>query len=107
MGRVRSLFSITMLCVLGGIAGGLALGYVLSRHGEWLVVQPWAIYAVLLLVVTAALTWLDVRRRPGVVTGAPATPTTAAEPAQAGAPESDGEQAEYTARGAEEDGVVE
>ncbi|SRR5579883_803412 len=64
MRRLRLLVSITVLCVLAGIAGGLALGYILSQRGEWLVPQPWAIYAAALLVVTGALTWLDVRRRP-------------------------------------------
>ncbi len=74
MRRLRLLFSMTVLCVLAGIAGGLALGYILSRRGEWLVPQPWAIYAAALLLVTGALTWLDVRRRPGPAATASAAP---------------------------------
>lgn len=77
MGRLRALFSITLLCVLAGVAGGLGLGYILSRRGEWLVPQPWVIYAAALLVVTGALTWLDVHRRP-----APTVSASAAAPAQ-------------------------
>jgi type VI protein secretion system component VasK len=64
MRRLRALLSMTLLCVLAGVAGGLGLGYILSRRGEWLVPQPWVIYAAALLVVTGALTWLDLRRRP-------------------------------------------
>ncbi|HLZ70129.1 MAG TPA: hypothetical protein VKV26_09520 [Dehalococcoidia bacterium] len=66
MKRLRSLFSIALLCALAGVAGGLSLGYLLSRRGEWLVAQPWVMYAAVLLVVTGALTWLDVRRGRGV-----------------------------------------
>jgi len=64
MRRLRALLSITLLCVVVGVAGGLGLGYILSRRGEWLVPQPWVIYVAALLVVTGALTWLDVHRRP-------------------------------------------
>ena len=49
--------------LLAGLAGGLALGYVLGRRGEWLVVTPWVVYLILLLLAAAVAAWLDLRFR--------------------------------------------
>ncbi len=89
----------TLLCVLAGIAGGLGIGYVLSRRGEWLVVQPWIIYAAALLVATAAITWLDVRRRPGVIAPAVAAHADGLGAGQPDATDEPGEVESETARG--------
>lgn len=100
MRRLRALLSITLLCVLAGVAGGLGLGYILSRQGEWLVPQPWAIYAAALLLISGVLTWLDLRRRPVQTASAAASGASAAasETAAAdGAPRMAAEQPSGTA----------
>jgi hypothetical protein len=60
-----------------GLAGGLLLGYVLSREGGWMTPMPWAIYLVALLAAIAVVSWLDERRRvrPVEAVGAVAAPT--------------------------------
>ncbi len=60
---LRPLFSTATLCLIGGVAGGLALGYLLSQRGAWLTPAPWAIYLILLLVAIGVASWLDERRR--------------------------------------------
>ncbi|MHB8574091.1 MAG: hypothetical protein ACYDCQ_02045 [Dehalococcoidia bacterium] len=63
MARLRNLLSVTTACVVVGLAGGLVLGYALSRQGAWLAPVPWAAYLVALLVVIAVVTFVDERRR--------------------------------------------
>lgn len=64
MRLARGLLSPSALCLALGVAGGLLLGYLLSRRGGWMTPAPWAIYFVALLVAIAAVSWLDERRRP-------------------------------------------
>src|SRR5262245_29498218 len=60
--RLAALRSLSVLCAVLGIAGGLLLGWVLSRSGGWLTPLPWAIYLAALLVVIAAISMVDARR---------------------------------------------
>jgi hypothetical protein len=62
---VRGLLAPSTLCIVMGLVGGLGLGYVLSRQGTWLTPAPWIVYLAALLMVIAAVSWLDERRRSG------------------------------------------
>ena len=63
MQRIRALITLPVVCVLAGLLGGLALGYVLSRDGGWLTIGPWIVYTVLLVCAVAMLSLVDERRR--------------------------------------------
>lgn len=65
MRAFKTLVSPPALSVLAGLAGGLALGYLLGRNGAWLTPFPWAIYLVILLVLVAVVSWLAERQRAG------------------------------------------
>src|SRR5947209_7107860 len=60
---LRPLIGLSTLCLAGGVVGGLALGFLLSRQGAWLTPVPWIVYAVLLAVGVAAISVADERRR--------------------------------------------
>src|SRR5579884_57597 len=62
MRALRPVLSISTLCVMLGLAGGLLLGRVLSGGDGWQTPTPWLAYAVALLLAVGALSWLDVRR---------------------------------------------
>ena len=63
MRRIRALITLPVVCMLAGLFGGLALGYVLSRDGGWLTPGPWVVYTVLLVCAVAMLSLVDERRR--------------------------------------------
>lgn len=76
---LRACVSPGAFCLVFGLAGGLLLGYVLSRGGGWMTPAPWAIYLVALLAAIAAVSWLDERRRsPAVSVAAESGGATAA-----------------------------
>lgn len=63
MRLLRSLFNLSALFLVAGLAGGLALGYLLSQEGGWLTPAPWLVYLALLSALVVAISWLDERRR--------------------------------------------
>ncbi len=63
MRRIRALITLPVVCMLAGVFGGLALGYLLSRNGGWLTPGPWVVYTVLLVCAVAMLSLVDERRR--------------------------------------------
>lgn len=83
MRLLRPVLSLASLCLAGGLAGGLGLGYVLSRQGGWLTPAPWAIYAALLALVVLTVSWLDEKRSARVAEAAWPLPAGFAVPGSA------------------------
>ena len=60
MRLLRALWNAGTVSLVAGVAGGLLLGWLLSRGGDgWLAPLPWAIYlvALLLFAVVLSLLW--------------------------------------------------
>ena len=62
---LRALWNAGTVSLIAGLAGGLVLGWLLSRGGNgWLAPLPWVIYLVALLLFAGALSLLWPARAP-------------------------------------------